>query len=201
MVYRISALVLTLAIAALPLRAYQEDEMGRLVDPTSTFSREVVSQVQVEKRDSGSTLLINLGIGLAGMMAVGGLALWWGSSNPRLRKLIAAFGPLKLISRMRLGVRHEVILLKVGERVLLVGAGPHGLNTLAEFTDPAEIARLTENPSASINAPAVTATQVEAPAVTAPAPEPVNAVEPSPASQPRVSPVRAELAKLAETAA
>jgi flagellar biogenesis protein FliO len=198
MVYRISALVLTLAIAALPLRAYQEDEMGRLVDPTSTFSREVVSQVQVEKRDSGSTLLINLGIGLAGMMAVGGLALWWGSSNPRLRKLIAAFGPLKLISRMRLGVRHEVILLKVGERALLVGAGPHGLNTLAEFTDPAEIARLTENPAESIKMPV--AEPVEAPVVAKPAPEAANAATPKPASQPRISPVRAELAKLAETA-
>lgn len=201
MVYRISALVLTLAIAALPLRAYQEDEMGRLVDPNSTFSREVVSQVQVEKRDSGSTLLINLGIGLAGMMAVGGLALWWSSSNPRLRKLIATFGPLKLISRMRLGVRHEVMLLKVGERALLVGAGPHGLNTLAEFTDPAEIARLTENPSASIKTPAVDPDPVEPAVVAKPAQEPVKAVEPKPTSQPRISPVRAELARLAESAA
>jgi flagellar biogenesis protein FliO len=188
MAYRISALVLALTILALPLRAWQEDEMGRLVDPNSTFSREVVSQVQVEKRDSGSALLINLGIGLAGMMAVGGLALWWGSSNPRLRKLIAAFGPLKLISRLRVGVRHEVILLKVGDRALLVGAGPHGLHTLAEFTDPAEIAKLTENPAIAVSKPAEDAPKAE--------PETAKAAERE--SQPRVSPVRAELAKLAE---
>lgn len=191
MVIRIAALVLMLATAAMPAHAL-EDEMGRLVDPNSTFSRDVVSQVQGAQADEGSSLglLLNIGAGLAVVLAVGGLALWWSGSNPRLRRMLAGSGIMRVISRLRLGVRHEIVLVKVGDRALLIGTGPAGMNTLAEFTDPAEIAKLTENPSA------MATPHAEAKPV-----EPAKASEPTAESKPRLTPVRDELAKLAEKAA
>ena len=52
-------------------------------------------------------------------------------------------GSLRVVGRTSLSPKHTVYLLKAGERVLIVGAGPQGApSLLGELTDPVEIERL-----------------------------------------------------------
>jgi flagellar protein FliO/FliZ len=52
-------------------------------------------------------------------------------------------GPIRVIGRSALSPKHSACLLRVGDRVLIVGFGPQGApSTLGEVTDPAELARL-----------------------------------------------------------
>jgi len=191
MVYRIATAALALLLFAAPMRAL-EDEMGRIVDPSSTFSQDVVADVRdgQTRADPAMSLLVNLGAALAVLLTVGGMGWWWAGSNPRLRKLAAVLGALRVISRLRLGARHEILLLKVGERALVIGAGPRGLSTLSEFTDPAEVARLC---AGEIAAPTAEPAAQSQQAMETPAQAPV--------SEPRLSPLRAELNKLAQNTA
>jgi flagellar biogenesis protein FliO len=52
--------------------------------------------------------------------------------------------PLQVVARRGLSSRHQLFLVRLGERLVLVGAGPQGLATLSEVTDPAERDRLLE---------------------------------------------------------
>ncbi len=50
---------------------------------------------------------------------------------------------LQVVGRSSLSGAHSVYLLRVGDRVLILGAGPQGPpSTLGEVTDPLELARL-----------------------------------------------------------
>ena len=52
-------------------------------------------------------------------------------------------GPIRVIGRSALSTKHSACLLRVGDRVLIVGIGPQGPpSTLGEVTDPLELARL-----------------------------------------------------------
>ena len=52
-------------------------------------------------------------------------------------------GPIRVVGRSALSTKHSVYLLRVGDRVLILGTGPQGApSTLGEVTDPAELARL-----------------------------------------------------------
>ncbi len=53
-----------------------------------------------------------------------------------------AKGSFEVLGRSALAPRHQVVLLRCGERLILVGVGPTGSNTLAEFTDSNEVNRL-----------------------------------------------------------
>src|SRR5918998_1281454 len=77
---------------------------------------------------------------MAGMLA---LALFGGISLASRRYLPQREGgPLRVVGRTSLSPRQTVYLLRVGDRVLLVGAGPQGPpSLLGELTDPAELRR------------------------------------------------------------
>jgi flagellar biogenesis protein FliO len=52
-------------------------------------------------------------------------------------------GPLEVLGRASLSPRQAVTLVRVGDRVLILGTGPQGAPThLGEVTDPAELARI-----------------------------------------------------------
>jgi flagellar biogenesis protein FliO len=52
-------------------------------------------------------------------------------------------GPIQVVGRSSLSTKHSVYLLRVGDRVLILGTGPQGPpSTLGEVTDPVELARL-----------------------------------------------------------
>jgi len=53
-------------------------------------------------------------------------------------------GALEVLGRQNLSGRHQLYLVRLGGRLLLVGAGPEGLSTLAEVRDPQEFAQLIE---------------------------------------------------------
>lgn len=71
-----------------------------------------------------------------------------------LKKVLRRFGTHKVgvgpggsrvvevLSRTAVGSRQQVMLVRVGQRLLVVGAGSESLSTLAEITDPEEIAQL-----------------------------------------------------------
>jgi flagellar protein FliO/FliZ len=55
----------------------------------------------------------------------------------------SASGPLEVLWRMNLAPKHQALLVRMGERLLLVGISPGGMTTLAEATNANEIAALT----------------------------------------------------------
>jgi flagellar protein FliO/FliZ len=81
-------------------------------------------------------------IGPAGMAAA--LAVFGGVSLASKRFLPSKdSGPFQVVGRSALSPKHSVYLLRVGDRVLILGAGPQGPpSTLGEVTDPVELARL-----------------------------------------------------------
>ena len=48
-------------------------------------------------------------------------------------------GAVTLVSRTMLTPRHQVFVLRVGHRLIVVGDSGHGMNRLGEITDPAEM--------------------------------------------------------------
>lgn len=55
----------------------------------------------------------------------------------------AAPGAVAVISRTSAGNRQQLLLVRLGNRVVLVGSWPGGMAGLSEITDPAEVAALT----------------------------------------------------------
>ncbi len=49
---------------------------------------------------------------------------------------------VEVLTRTAVSGKHQVMLLRVGGRLLVVGAGPDTLNTLAEITDPEQVGEL-----------------------------------------------------------
>ena len=62
----------------------------------------------------------------------------------------AAGGKIEVLARTNLSARQQLCLVRLGRRLLLVGSGPEGMRTLAEISDPAEVADLLgEGPKAA----------------------------------------------------
>ncbi|MBN1943063.1 MAG: flagellar biosynthetic protein FliO [Phycisphaerae bacterium] len=55
---------------------------------------------------------------------------------------LAGRGPLHVAARADLSPKHQVFLVRMGGRLLLIGAGPQGLTRLSEITDASEAAEL-----------------------------------------------------------
>ncbi|MDY6913677.1 MAG: flagellar biosynthetic protein FliO [Planctomycetota bacterium] len=54
-------------------------------------------------------------------------------------------GLIEVLARSSLSPRHQLFLVRLGQRLILVGAGPQGgLAALTEITDQAEVSRLVE---------------------------------------------------------
>ena len=75
------------------------------------------------------------------------------------RIMLKRFGPvsgqqrrdmLDVLARATVSPRHQLLLVRVGRRVVLVGQSPASLSTLSEVTDPDEVASLIE--AASVGA-------------------------------------------------
>jgi len=57
-------------------------------------------------------------------------------------KLSGRSAVLEVLARTSLTSRHQLFLVRMSGRLVLVGAGPGGLSCLAEVTDPDEISKL-----------------------------------------------------------
>jgi flagellar biogenesis protein FliO len=53
-------------------------------------------------------------------------------------------GAVAVLGRVPMAPRHQLALVRLGERIVLVGMSPEGLSALGEVKDPAEVSRLME---------------------------------------------------------
>ena len=98
-------------------------------------------------------------VGVAGALAVvGGISLASKRFGLNLNLgMTRDLGPIGLVGQTRLSPKHSVYLVRVGGRVLILGAGAGGSPTsLGEVTDPAELARLIPQRPARSAGPAST---------------------------------------------
>jgi len=49
---------------------------------------------------------------------------------------------LEVLARTSTSTRHQLLVVRMGERIVLVGQGPSGMTALSEITEPDEISRL-----------------------------------------------------------
>ena len=74
--------------------------------------------------------------------AWGQLLLGWLVKRLGGGKSLHNAGVLKLVARANLSPKHQMFLVRMGNRLVLVGAGPQGLTTLSEITDAEEATKL-----------------------------------------------------------
>lgn len=70
------------------------------------------------------------------------VALGWLLKRLGGGKTFRGAGTLKLIARANLSPKHQMFLVRMGRRLVLIGAGPQGLATLSEITDAEEANKL-----------------------------------------------------------
>jgi flagellar biogenesis protein FliO len=142
------AAVVQTAAPATPVKAIPIPRRGGSVrighDPNSTETKPAEpsgSRFSFGSGPRGTPWYRNTWVALAAV-----LALIFGAAK-LLRKCLpsgqttAAHG-VRLLGRTALGAKHAALLLHVGQRVVLVGQTGDRLNTLAEFSDPVEVALL-----------------------------------------------------------
>lgn len=106
--------------------------MRKLILPTAavlTLATEAAAQVTAPPSLSGS--LIQMLIGLLGILALLGASLWL------LKKLTvqrgAAAGLLRVVAATQLGGRERVVIVEVGSTWLVLGVAPGRVSALAEI--------------------------------------------------------------------
>lgn len=103
-----------------------------------------------DQPDSGSNTPASAGrsgfgtslLWVTGLLAAGWLATKYLQTNGTFR--LAPSSPLEILSRQSVGPQQQLILARLGQQVLLIGATPSGMSTLASVSDPVEAARLLE---------------------------------------------------------
>ncbi|NUQ36075.1 MAG: flagellar biosynthetic protein FliO [Planctomycetaceae bacterium] len=83
--------------------------------------------------------IVNMAIGLGVFIVIVIGVIWFLRRSPKIKRYVS--GAVEVVSRSYLGSRYSVYVLKVGERLLVVGQGPEGLTTLSEITSPDEVTR------------------------------------------------------------
>jgi flagellar protein FliO/FliZ len=129
--------------SALTCTIVQADERPPTAAISSPEIRHRVPRPPTSKT-SGSTSESAGGWWLGSVGIVAALAVFGGVSLASKRFLPnRESGPIQVVGRSSLSPKHSVYLLRVGDRVLIVGTGPQGApSALGEVTDPAELTRL-----------------------------------------------------------
>lgn len=102
--------------------------------PTSDFADEGESATS-SRSSFGPSLFWSFGI-----LAVGWVARQYLKGGGGLPG--RSSGSLELLSRQTLGPQQQLALIRLGSKILLVGATPSGMSTLSTIEDPAEVAQL-----------------------------------------------------------
>ena len=125
-----------------PVVAAQEIAPTGAAQPASTNAEED-KPISSEKKDTPSSNTYGAwGQLLLAMAIVVGLIVGLGWLVKRLGggKALAGAGALKLVARANLSPKHQIFIVRMGKRLVLIGAGPQGLATLSEVTDTGDIA-------------------------------------------------------------
>jgi len=135
--------------ASQPTSMASEGEVGA-PEPRPIEKRLVGRKEAPSKTDDGLTrTLLSLGAVVLAILGVRYLLRRMGIGQPGRS---VAHG-MELASSLRIGPRHQLLLVRMGRRLVLVGSGPEGMSRLAEVTDPGEIDELLGRASDKAAAP------------------------------------------------
>lgn len=117
------------------------DEEGRIRWSADAGEREARKSEPSDQSMFGVILNIVMWVALLSLIFIGGMWLMR-KMVPGSRKL---FGSrlVNVLGRTHLSSKHAVYLLKVGDKVLVVGVAGDRIQPLSEVTDPREVARMT----------------------------------------------------------
>lgn len=80
---------------------------------------------------------------IAGLLLTGWAGTRYFKASGPLR--MATTSPLELLSRQSIGSQQQLILVRLGQQVLLIGATPASMTTLAQVTDPEQAVQLLQD--------------------------------------------------------
>lgn len=87
-----------------------------------------------DKSDGWLRMLGAMAVVTALIFAARWLLRRWGAAGP-----MAHAGPMEVLARASVAPRQQLLLVRLGKRLVLIGAGGGAMSTLAEVTDPAEV--------------------------------------------------------------
>ena len=96
--------------------------------------------------EGGFTLALAKTAGALAVVLLTLLALYWAGKKFLPKAVGARGGAMKIVGRMPLGARKQVVLLKVAGKVLVLGVAGDSINTLATLETPEELAGLGLSP-------------------------------------------------------
>ncbi|MFQ5413616.1 MAG: FliO/MopB family protein [Phycisphaerae bacterium] len=108
--------------------------------------------LKLRKRGPGATTLTHRSRGVSGWLRQGLVplamvlasvgAVYWAVRRWMPSARTAESGVLRVVARSSIGPKQQVVLMQVGRRFVLVGAGGDRIEALAEIDDPEEVAEL-----------------------------------------------------------
>lgn len=119
-----------------------------VVCATNVSAQDVFSDQKIELKNpagtSGATKASATGPSIGRVvLSLGGVALLIVGLGYVYRRMVgqqqAKGGAVTLVSRSILTPKHQVMVLRVGHRLVVVGDGGNGMNTLCEIDDPSEV--------------------------------------------------------------
>jgi len=126
------------------LRADAQDTAQSVTQPASSVEDGKLGGTSDDSPSSSfgawGQLLLAMAIVIAMIVALGWLVKRLSGGGTRQNA-----GVLRLIARTNLSPKHQMFLVRMGNRLVLIGAGPQGLATLSEITDAAEASELLQS--------------------------------------------------------
>lgn len=52
---------------------------------------------------------------------------------------------MEVVSRTAIGPKHQLLIVRIGERAMVIGVAPEGISRVCELTEPAEVLAVTKN--------------------------------------------------------
>lgn len=80
---------------------------------------------------------------LFAVLALVALAAWAVKKYLPARRLVSGTGVMEIVARLPLNPKQSLVLVKMGQRMVLVGLSPERVNTVCLVDDPEEVANLT----------------------------------------------------------
>ena len=131
--------VVVATLSVLPMAAFAQTSQAS--QPSDRFSaepltnpREAAAGTSSNAGPSASRVVVSLCV-----VAVLIVGLGWAYKRMFAAQQHKAGGAVSLVSRTMLTPKHQVFVLRVGHRLIVVGDSGHGMNRLGEITDAAEM--------------------------------------------------------------
>jgi len=113
------------------------------VQPWSAWAQEASAEgaAGLSGGDMTWALMKTVG-GLAAVLGLMGILYWALRRFNPAQAVAGRAGRMRVLGRLSLGPRKQMVMVRVGPRVLLLGLGQDGVRLVESITDPAEVAQL-----------------------------------------------------------